>query len=117
MCNLGTYQFEIMPIRLKKFRCNFPKDDDNVLVNFTNVKRYIDNIGIYSTTEEIHIKHLENLFALVRKHGLRIRLKKCSFMQSPWNWCEIAFTKEVPMLMKEKCRMYVSLTHQVAENN
>ena len=54
---------------------------DNILANVSNVKCYVDDVVIHSETEEGHVEHLENVFALLLKHGLRIRLKKCSFMQ------------------------------------
>ena len=49
---------------------------DNILVNVINIKRYDGDVVIFSATEEIHIKHLENELALLFKHGIRIRLKK-----------------------------------------
>ena len=50
-------------------------------MNVSNVKCYVDDVVIHSATAESHVKHLENVFALLIKHGLRIRLKKCSIMQ------------------------------------
>ena len=54
---------------------------DNILMNVSNVKCYVDDVVIHSATAESHVKHLENLFALLLNHGLGIQLKKCSFMQ------------------------------------
>ena len=54
----------------------------NILVNISNVKYYVDDVIIHSATAESHIKHLENVFVLLLKHELRIRLKKCWFMQT-----------------------------------
>ena len=51
-------------------------------MNLNNVKCYVDDVVIHSATAESHIKYLENVFALLLMHGLRIRLKRCSFMQS-----------------------------------
>ena len=54
---------------------------DNILVNVSNFNCYVNDIVINSVTEESHIKHLENVFALLFKHGFCIRLEKCSLMQ------------------------------------
>ena len=54
---------------------------DNILMNVTDVKCYANDVFIYSGTEEIHIKHLENVFPLLLKHGIRIRIMRCSFIQ------------------------------------
>ena len=53
---------------------------ETILVN-KNVKSYVDDVVIHSETEQNHIKYLKNVFALLIYHGLRIRLKKCSFIQ------------------------------------
>ena len=81
VCKFGTYQFEVMPFGLKNSGGTFQRMMDNILVNESNVKCYVDDVVIHSDTAESHVKHLENVFALLLKHGLRIRLKKCSFMQ------------------------------------
>ena len=40
---------------------------------------YIDDILICSPTFEDHIEHLNQVFARLRKHGLKLKLKKCHF--------------------------------------
>ena len=70
-----------MPFGLKNSGATFQRMLDNILVNVSNVKCYVDDV-IHSATAESHVKHVENVFELLLKHGLRIRLKKCSFMQS-----------------------------------
>ena len=54
---------------------------DHILVSASNVKCYVDDVVINSETGESHTNHLENVFALLFKHGFCIRLEKCSFMQ------------------------------------
>ena len=43
---------------------------------------YLDDILIYSETLEDHLIHLQNVFDRLREHGLKLKLKKCSFLQS-----------------------------------
>ena len=45
---------------------------DSTFFNVTKVKFYVYDFVVHSETEESHMKHLENLFALLLKHGIRI---------------------------------------------
>ena len=70
-----------MPFGLKNSGATFLRMIDDILANVSNVNCYVDGVVIYSATAESHIKHLENVFALLLEHELCILLKKCSFMQ------------------------------------
>ena len=113
----GTYQFQVMLLGLKNLGATFQRMMSNILVNVRNIKYYVDDVVIHSVTEERHIKHLENVFALLLKHGLRIRLKKCSFMQPVWNCWDFASTKIVSLPTKEIYTLYVVLIHRGHENS
>ena len=78
ICKFGTYQFEVMSFGLKNSGATFQRMMDNFYVNVSNVKCYADDVVIHSATAESNVKHIENVFALLLKHGLRIRLKKCN---------------------------------------
>ena len=77
ICKFGTYQFEVMPLGLKNSGVTFQRIADNILVNVTNVNCYVDDVIIHSASAESHDKHLENVFALLLKHRLRIHLNTC----------------------------------------
>ena len=81
VCRYGTYQFEVMPFGLMNAGATFQRMMDQMLVNVSNVKCYIDDVVIHSPTKEDHIGHLEKVLSLLRNKGLRLRLKKCHFMQ------------------------------------
>jgi hypothetical protein len=40
---------------------------------------YLDDILIFSSTLEEHLKHIQIVFDRLRTHNLRLKLKKCSF--------------------------------------
>ena len=42
---------------------------------------YLDDIIIFSKTEEEHLQHLEEIFERLRKAGLKLKLQKCSFFK------------------------------------
>ena len=81
VCRYGTYQFEVMPFGLMNAGATFQRMMDQMLVNVSNVKCYIDDVVIHSATKEEHVGHLEKVLKLLRDKGLRLRLKKCHFMQ------------------------------------
>ncbi len=77
----GTFQFEVMPFNLKNSGATFQRMMNNLLANFSNVECYVDEVIVHSATMEEHIQNLETVMSLLRKHGLRVRLSKCFFMQ------------------------------------
>ena len=42
---------------------------------------YLDDIIIFSKTEEEHLQHLEEIFVRLRKFGLKMKCEKCSFFK------------------------------------
>ena len=42
---------------------------------------YLDDIIIFSKTEEEHLRHLEIIFQRLREAGLNLKWSKCSFMK------------------------------------
>ena len=45
------------------------------------VMGYLDDIIIFSKTEEEHLQHLEEIFVRLRKFGLKMKCEKCSFFK------------------------------------
>ena len=42
---------------------------------------YLDDIIIFSKTEEEHLQHLEEIFVRLRKFGLKMKREKCGFFK------------------------------------
>ena len=47
---------------------------------------YLDDILIFSETVDCHLRHLDIVFERLRAHGLKLKLKKCSFLQLETNY-------------------------------
>jgi hypothetical protein len=43
---------------------------------------FFDDILIYSTSMDIHVKHLRSVLAVLQEHQLFAKLSRCSFAQS-----------------------------------
>ena len=53
-----------------------------------NIEIYIDDMVVKSKLESEHVKDLENIFEILRRHKLRLNASKCSFgvgSGSSWN--------------------------------
>jgi hypothetical protein len=81
-CHRGLFEFNKMPFGL----CNAPSIFQELmsivlegLGNFSTA--YLDDILVYSATLDEHLKHLQIVFNRLRTHSLKLKLKKCSFLQ------------------------------------
>ena len=52
---------------------------NEVLTDCNFAMGYLDDIIIFSKTEEEHLQNLEEIFECLRKAGLKLKLQKCSF--------------------------------------
>ena len=80
ICRYGTFQFEVMPFGLMNSQATFQRMIDRILLNVANIRCYVDDVVIFPKSTEEHARHLENVFAILKNNGLKLRIKKCSFM-------------------------------------
>ena len=81
ICWYSTLQFEFMRLGFMNSQANFQRMIGRILLRVNNVRCYADDVMIFSGNKEEHLKHLENVFAILKENGLRLRFKKCSFKQ------------------------------------
>ena len=81
--NGQLYQWVVMPFGLKGAPATFQqlmnKIFQPILGKFAVV--YIDDIGVYSNSEEEHLEHLRIIFQILRENEIYARKLKCYFMQ------------------------------------
>ena len=72
-----------MPFGLTNAPATFQRAMNKLLNSHldTFVVVYLDDVLIFSKTQEDHFQQLEAVFQLLRKHHIYIKLKKCSFFQ------------------------------------
>jgi hypothetical protein len=82
-CHSGTYQFRRMPFGLVNAPATFQRAMDVILspVKWKSCLVYLDDIIVYSSSLEQHVKDLDFVLSLVKKAGVTLRLKKCHFFQ------------------------------------
>ena len=79
--NLGKYQFNRVPFGLAQAPTYFMKLINMVLSEIDFAMGYLDDIIIFSKTEEEHLEHLRIIFDHLRKAGLKLKIQKCDFFK------------------------------------
>ena len=74
---MGKLEFKCTPVRLSQAPAYFQLLIDKVLMGCSSFAMgYLDDIIIFSKSEEEHLQHLEEIFARLRKFGLKMKCKK-----------------------------------------
>ena len=86
-CHRGLFEFNVMPFGLSNAPAVF-QELMSVVLNGCHAFAiaYLDDILIFSTSFEEHLIHLNTIFDRLRYHGLKLKLKKCSFLQTETNY-------------------------------
>ena len=85
---MGKFEFNRVPFSLAQAPTYFQRLINEVLTDCNFAMGYLDDIIIFSKTEEEHLQHLEQIFEQLQKAGLKLKLQKCSFFKKthsiPW---------------------------------
>ena len=86
--NMGIFEFLRMLYGLCNALATFQRLMQNCLgeLNLTYALIYLDDVIVFSRTEEEHLTQLRSVFEQFREHGLKLKPSKCHFL-----WKEIAF--------------------------
>ena len=81
VCHRGLFQFCRMPFGLCNAPDVFQRLMNKVLAPYIgrSTMVYLDDIVIYSHTEEEHDQHLREVFEALRAYGLKVKPSKCQF--------------------------------------
>ena len=82
--SMGVYEFLHMPYRLCNAPATFQCLMQNCLgeLNLTYTLIYLDNVIVYSKTEEEHLVHLRAVLERFMEHGLKLKPSKCNFFHT-----------------------------------
>jgi hypothetical protein len=78
----GKFKFKKVPFGLAQAPAYFQQLVNHILSGFTFAFAYLDDILIYSKTEEEHLKHLEMVFKRLREADLKLKKPKCDFFKT-----------------------------------
>ena len=79
---MGKWEFKRTPFGLSQAPAYFQLLIDKVLMGCSSFAMgYLDDIIIFSKSEEEHLQHLEEIFTRLHKFGLKMKCKMCSFFK------------------------------------
>ena len=81
--SMGVYEFLRMPYGLCYAPATFQRLMQNCLgeLNLTYALIYLDDVIVFSRTEEEHLHRLRVIFACFLEHSLKLKPSKCHFLQ------------------------------------
>ena len=86
-CHRGLFQFNFMPFGLSNAPAIFQELMSIVLADLDQFAiAYLDDILIFSSSLEKHMSHIQQVFDRLRQHDLKLKLKKCHFLQAETNY-------------------------------
>ena len=79
ICHRGLYQFKRMPFGLRNAPAVFQRFMNKVLAPFLGrfCCVYLDDIVVFSKTQEEHEGHLQQIFTVLQEHNLKLKPGKC----------------------------------------
>ena len=82
--SMGVYKFLCMPYGLCNTPATFQRLMQNCLgeLNLTYALIYLDDVIVYSKTEEEHLVRLRTIVEQFMEHGLKFKLSKCNFFHT-----------------------------------
>lgn len=81
-CHRGLFEFNVMPYGLRTVPQVFQELMGIVLEGLENFSMaYLDDVLIHSATLESQFEHIQKVYDILKEHGLKLKLKKCSFLK------------------------------------
>ena len=94
-CHKGLFEFSVMPFGLSNAPAVFQELMSVVLQGCNDfATAYLDDIMVFRSTLEEHLEHLSITFGKLRQHNLKLKLKKCSFLQLETNYLGFVISEE-----------------------
>ena len=102
----GKYEFLVMPFGLTNAPATFQTLMNSILRPYIDkfVLVYLDDILVYSNSEEEHVEHLRLVFEALRQHKLYARPTKCTFNQPYVEFCGHIVGQGVTKVLDSKVR-------------
>ena len=81
VCHQGLFEYMRMPFGLTNAPATFQRALDIALAGYKwqTCLVYLDDVIVFSESEEDHIRHLREVLIVLKDTGMSLNLKKCSF--------------------------------------
>src|SRR5437667_10294848 len=103
----GKYEFLVMPFGLTNAPATFQTLMNSILRPYIDkfVLVYLDDILVYSNSEEEHLEHLRLVFEALWQHRMYARPTKCVLDQPNVEFCEHIVGQGVTKVLDSKVRV------------
>ena len=102
---MGKFEFLRTPFGLSQVPAYFQLLINNVLQGCSKFTMgYLDDIIIFSKTEEEHLEHLEKIFKKLREYRLKMKREKCNFFKKHLQYLDHLVSKEEFEPLPEKIK-------------
>ena len=102
---MGKFEILRTPFGLSQAPAYFQLLINNVLQGCSKFAMgYLDDIIIFSKTEEEHLEHLEKIFKKLREYGLKMKREKCNFFKKHLQYLGHLLSEEGFELLPEKIK-------------
>ena len=75
----GLFEFLYMPYGLRNAGSTFQRFMDSIFRELDFVFVYLDDVLVFSESEETHVQHLKQVLQILHNHNLKITVEKCEF--------------------------------------
>ena len=110
--NIGFFECKCMPFGLCNTLAPFQRLMQNFLgeLNLMYCLIYLDDVIIFSKTEEAHLHHLHIVFEHFREHNLKLKPTKYEFIRNEINYLALHISKEGIKPSKENLKAVAEFT-------
>ena len=104
--HMGTFRYKRMPFGLRNAPATFQRTLDIMLsdVRWKTCLVYIDDVVIFSKTEEEHFAQVSHVLTFLEEDGVKLKLKKCFFFHQRVEYLGHVIT---PGLLSERRQSYL----------
>lgn len=81
----GIFRFEVMPFGLTNAPATFQHMMNKVLEDLESARIYLDDVVTFSSSLKDHLHVIEPVIKRIKSAGLKIKPKKCYFVQRKVN--------------------------------
>jgi hypothetical protein len=88
-CALGLYEFTVLPFGLTNAPAVFSQMMNRIFGDLYGISViiYLDDIVVFSETEDQHLLDVSKVLTRMREHSLHIKFPKCEFFRSEVDFC------------------------------
>ena len=91
---MGLFEYTRMPFGLKNAAQTFRRFMDQIFLDVPWIIVYLDDILVFSSDQDEHAKHLDEVFSRLSQHDLKVSIEKCQVLKQEVNFLGYTISKD-----------------------